>query len=534
MNLIDDPWLPFRRRDGSIVYGPPEVIGDPDVIDVAPARADFRGAAWQFLIGLVQTASAPANHGEWGRLWREPPSPEALRQRFETYRAAFGLLGDGARFMQDFQLPDKAKITTVASLLIESPGEQGLKQNTDHFVKRGVGEVLCPACAALALFTLQINGPAGGTGYRVGVRGGGPLTTLILPREDDASLWRKLLLNILPRDTLGYDDFEPDDWRVFPWLASTRTSEPKSPTLVTTPDDVHPLHVFWAMPNRIRLETAGEHTDCRICGRDTERGIRQIRMTNYGYNYAGSWIHPLTPYREDPRKSDPPISQKGQQGGLGYRHWESLTLEDTEQAGNLPARVVMDYQRGKYRALRRLGGASRRARLWVFGYDMKQNKPRGWYSTEMPLIAADTADRDRLLEWVRQLDAAADGAAWRTRSAVKAAWFARPGDARGDFSFVEQRFREATSAAFYACLGKLGDALDSAGTVMPAAIAGRWHRAVRTAALGVFDDLALAGDTEAQDLKRVVAARNRLNSWLGNGREMKHLREAAAAQEEPA
>ncbi|WP_440998107.1 type I-E CRISPR-associated protein Cse1/CasA [Arhodomonas sp. SL1] len=531
MNLIEDPWLPFRKRDGGVLHASPEAVADPDVVDVVPARADFRGAAWQFLIGLLQTACAPANLREWGELWREAPSQEALRQRFEPYRGAFALLGDGARFMQDLQLPDKAKTATVASLLIDAPGEQGLKQNTDHFVKRGIGEVLCPACAAFALFTLQINGPAGGTGYRVGVRGGGPLTTLVLPPEDGASLWRKLLLNVLSRDTLDCDEPGPDDWRVFPWLAPTRTSEPKSPTPVTTPEDVHPLHVYWAMPNRVRLERGGEDEECRVCGGETREGIRHLRITNYGYNYGGSWIHPLTPYRHDPRKSDPPISQKGQQGGLGYRHWESLTLEDAEQAGNLPAKVIMDYQRSKHRILRRLGNPSRQARLWVFGYDMKQNKPRGWYSTEMPLIPVDDAYRDRLLEWVRQLGDAADTAAWRTRNAVKAAWFARPAEAKGDFSFIEQRFREATSAEFYACLGLLGDALAAEGVVIPAAVARRWQRAVHTAALGVFDDLALAGDTEAQDLKRVIAARNRLNGWLVNGREMKHLREAAAQEE---
>jgi CRISPR system Cascade subunit CasA len=53
-------------------------------------------------------------------------------------------------------------------LLPEIPGAQTTKFNKDHFVKRGVTEHFCPHCAALALFSLQLNAPSGGKGYRTG------------------------------------------------------------------------------------------------------------------------------------------------------------------------------------------------------------------------------------------------------------------------------------------------------------------------------------------------------------------------------
>ncbi len=150
----------------------------------------------------------------------------------------------------------------------------------------------------------------------------------------------------------------------------------------------------------------------------------------------------------------------------------------------------------------------------------------------MPLVAVDEDKRDVLLHAVRLLTEAAEQAMRQLRNALQSAWFARPQDAKGDLSFVEARFREATSDAFYGCVAEIAEALQAGASRMPAATARRWRRAVRDAARETFDASALAGDAEALDLKRVIAARNRLGSWLNGGRQMKDLR--ALAEEEAA
>lgn len=536
-NLINDRWMPFRTMDGGIRHGTPGLIADPDVVDVAFPRADFHGAAWQFLIGLLQTTCAPDDHEEWEAWWREPPDEGALQDRFSTCRHAFQVFGDGPRFMQDYDPMQDARAASVSTLLIEAPGNQGIKFNTDHFVKRGVGEEMCPRCAAIALFTMQINAPSGGKGYRTGLRGGGPLTTLVLPENDNEPLWCKLWLNVLPEEAFGglgvTEPMDLESWRVFPWLAPTRVSETAGSD--TTPEDVHPLHMYWAMPRRFRLLREDERCACQVCGEQTEQRVRQVRAKNYGYNYTGHWQHPLTPYRIDPKKPEQaPLSLKGQQGGLGYRHWESLVLEDHKERGNLPAAVVQDYP-AKAREIRDAGPRRVRARLWVFGYDMDNMKARGWYATYMPLLAVSNQDgsRDRLLSWVDTMTAAAANAAWQVRSGVKAAWYTRPGDASGDFSFIDQRFWEATEQPFYACVSDLARALPAYGEApMPEAIAERWYRTVRSQAIAVFDGLALAGEAEALDMKRVVVARNSLQRKLLGSKEMKRLR-AWAALDDP-
>ncbi|HKK05950.1 MAG TPA: type I-E CRISPR-associated protein Cse1/CasA [Gammaproteobacteria bacterium] len=526
MNLIDDPWLPFRYRDGTLAYGKPAALADPGIVDLALPRADFQGAAWQWLIALIQTTMAPADYRAWlhGRI--EPPDATALDAQFARARHAFELSGDGPCFMQEYDGLADGRSSPVASLLIEAPGAQTLKFNADHFIKRGIGEVMSPATAAIALYTMQINAPSGGKGYRTGLRGGGPLTTLVLPHDPSASLWHKLWLNILPRSTWSYPAPNLDDWRVFPWLASTRTSE--RPGSETTADDVHPLHMYWAMPRRYRLEVEDAPCVCAVSGAPSETSVRGVRTTNYGYNYDGAWRHPLTPYRLDPKKPDqPPLSTKGQQGGVGYRHWEALVLEEHEHHGYLPAPVVTDYTT-KAEALADIDPQSRYANLWAFGYDMDNMKARCWYATQMPLVAVRPAYQDRLLEWVETLTTSAGRAAWQLRTAVKAAWFSRPKDAKGDFAFIDLRFHEATEADFYGCLHSLFEQLDSApGGLMPADVADRWRKAVRRVAEATFDDLALSGDAEALDMKRITAARNQLHRWLAGGKEMRPLHRLA-------
>src|SRR5690606_17995322 len=181
-----------------------------------------------FLIGLVQTAWVLG-----GKAWdREqmlvvPPAPEDLADAFAPWVHAFELDGEGPRFMQDLTLSaaDKPAENGVAALLIESPGEQASERNTDHFIKRDQAGSMCVHCAAMALFTLMTNAPSGGAGHRTSLRGGGPLTTVLLYQPDhdydpDApqpALWRDIASNVRdPQAVLaGSDAGKVEPWHVF-------------------------------------------------------------------------------------------------------------------------------------------------------------------------------------------------------------------------------------------------------------------------------------------------------------------------------
>ncbi|WP_444985339.1 type I-E CRISPR-associated protein Cse1/CasA [Halomonas mongoliensis] len=541
MNLLSTPWLPFRTRKGSVAYRPPTAVADPEIVDLALPRADFQGAAYQFLIGLLQTALPPQNQGDWLDRFVEPPSMEELEAAFAPLADAFELDGDGPRFMQDLDPLDDVKDSTVSGLLIDAPGANGIKNNTDFFVKRGRVEVMCEDCAALALFTMQINAPAGGAGIRVGLRGGGPLTTLALPDSGDASLWSRLWLNVvtsraLTRSGQAWQAPRYDDDTLFLWMAPTRVSDKKGTEVL--PEGMHPLHPYWSMPRRFRLLFEEGPCHCDICGREATHAVRRIRAKKQGANYDGPWLHPLTPYRRDPKKpNEPPLSSKGQPGGLGYQHWSNLVLQDADTSGALPALVVQDYVAEKVRAVdeeRRFGeeiaALLKHARLWAFGYDMDNMKPRGWYSVEMPLVAVPAAQQERLRAWVQRFTDLARQIAWMVRTQIKNAWFDRPSEAKGDMSHIDLAFYDATRGAFFHALHGFQQTLAKADDApsLPPEVAEQWYRTLKREGMALFEEQSLSGALEAVDLQRATAARRQLQSFLaGRSKGSKAIRQFA-------
>ena len=80
MNLLNTSWLTVRRQDGSLSTLGVKDVADPGTVDIIVPRADFRGAIYQFLIGLLQTAYAPEDEDEWRELWEHPPSAADLEK----------------------------------------------------------------------------------------------------------------------------------------------------------------------------------------------------------------------------------------------------------------------------------------------------------------------------------------------------------------------------------------------------------------------------------------------------------------------
>ena len=340
MNLLNERWMPVRRRDGGRGWIAPHQISDPGILAFEADRPDFNGALAQFAIGLLQTTTPVDSPSAWRQLFVSPPDAVTLGSWFAPVADAFEFDGEGARFMQDRSLKaDEGALNQVSALLIESPGEQTLKNNGDHFIKRGQVAGMCPHCAVSALLTLQINAPAGGAGHRTGLRGGGPLTTLIVSQQQ--CLWRDLWLNVRERSVFlaqGGDSTKAGEHYTFPWIADISKIQKEGGE--TAPVQVHPAHLYWAMPRRIRLDFDNvSKGDCAICGRSSERLVREYVAKNYGLNYKGAWDHPLSPYYEAKEGWLPPLHP--QPGGLGYRHWLAWVLGlNSEKKKQRPARVV--------------------------------------------------------------------------------------------------------------------------------------------------------------------------------------------------
>jgi CRISPR system Cascade subunit CasA len=267
------------------------------------------------------------------------------------------------------------------------------------------------------------------------------------------------------------------------------------------PLDVHPDQHFWAIPRRIFLlnESAVLSQRCDICGVADTKLYRQYLTKNYGVNYEGPWLHPLSPHYLS--KDGQPNPVHPQPGGIGYRHWLGL-VENNADATRRIARVVEQYRR-----LQREDG-----RLWAFGYDMDNMKARCWYEAEMPMIFAS---EDIELEYKVQIEVMIEVAlqvALELRKQVRNALFGPYAQIRGDLSYVDSQFWSETEPAFYTLLGRLRNSLiareDSTSLLR------EWYTTlVRTARL-VFDGASQTGDFNAADPRRIAIAWNDLNKAL--------------------
>ena len=502
MNLINDPWVPIRRKSGTQdIIAPWQLTENDDpVIALSAPRSDFNGALMQFLIGLLQTTATPENHDSWLAWLEAPPIPAQLKTCFEQYAAAFELQGERGSFMQDFNsLSTEAQ--SIEKLLIDSPGGKTINDNADHFVKRERVKQLCPGCTTMALFTLQINAPGGGAGHMTSLRGGGPLTTLVILDENDDlpdDLWRNLWLNVLEQlqlETLTGDKNMTAPADIFPWLAKTRTSE-KNTGKETTPMDINPLQMYWGMPRRIRIQwQMGNMEHCDLCSAISNQLVTHYQTQNYGINYTGAWQHPLSPYRLN--KTEDLLPQHVQPGGLTYQHWLSM-FDDGEN--HFSSEVVK-----RYRDLAETWAVQ--FRLYAFGYDMNKMKPRCWYETTFPLYTISEEIRTDFSKRIQTLTETAAEFAGFVQRYVKAAWFKRPSDAKGDTTFLRQNFYQDTESAFYQKAKALQTNLLN-GTDKE--ILQEWYGVLCKAALNIFDYWSTRGDFTQANPRRITDARNKL------------------------
>lgn len=452
-NLITKPWLPVRRRSGDTERIPPWQINDriqeDPIVGFAWPRADFNGAAHEFLIGLLATAAPPEDEDAWDHWWAQPPTPDELQERFARYADAFDLDGAGPRFLQDHDPLGDAKSKDIALLLIDAPGENTVKENRDLFVKRSDATALCRGAAAMALFTLSVYARMGGPGLRTSLRGGGPMTTLAVVDHKDLgeTLWGRLWPNVETNAAINERDPEwrrtKDDSSVFPWLAPTRTSEEGR---TTSQSDVHPLQVYWGMPRRIRLVFQDSQDQaCSLTGSEDSMIVRSCREKKHGVNYASeTFAHPLSPYFRK-RTADPHRPTKPRPGGVTYRLWPGLVCSTTDGLCK-PARAIENCVSTRK--------SRREIRCVAFGYDMDKWKVRGWMEGEMPLWCLGSDRQGRLDHFILHATAGAEAMAQLLTKEIKAAL-----NASRKNTFIAEAFFRRTESTFQASLREAVDAI---------------------------------------------------------------------------
>lgn len=528
MNLLEDRWVNVRCTDGSTGWqSPTHLLLKADALPSVPAdiiapRADFRQGAYMFLVGLLQTVFAPASEDDWRELLEGPGKRAGeLGEALTAVAPHFELTGN-TPFLQESALDaDAAK--PVEELLIETA-----KEEHDHFVKRRRYPELCEACAGLALYVRQANAPAGGRGYRVGLRGGGPLTALLVP-EPGASpnpLWTRLWLNVVHQEIL-VRECQGDRTRplvdAFPWTSPLPNSEAGE---VTVPDDCHPMHVCWSMPCRLRLgEPVEPRGACPLCGRTSEVAFDSFAVKPSGINYGGAWRHPLSSYYASERDGAKEwIARKGQPGGVLFRSWPHFGLPTGQGSGEgegvtnrapltviqLAAAELADEDPGLAQPL-----------LHVAGFDVENAKVRCWYEGTMPVFSRlqDAEQAETAYQAANGLVELTAEASKLLTKAVLAAWY--EDNPRGDgplpptrlWEELERPFAQALEGIVSVLTGQevAGEYGDSDPLVE---LRASFLREMRNRTEAIFDDVVLTASPEELPMQRVITARRGLGRKL--------------------
>ncbi len=519
MNLLFDPWLPARRKDGSVGMIAPWQLTDQHKdnpwVTLDLPRADFQGAGVQFLISVLQTCWTPLSEDQWFDRLEEPPDTAQLQQAFVPFKEAFELLGDGPRFMQDLHpLEDDTKpkdYKPIEQHLVDAPGDNTVKLNKDLFVKAASINKMRVEAVAMALYALQVHAPSGGAGHRQSPRGGGPITTVLW----GGTLWECLWRNVFPLFKVDPRKRQPVKHQadIFPWMKATRTSAKEGKE--TTVDDVHPLQILWPMPRRIRLlsqeNVKGEN--CDIMGQGAPETLFTHYVTlNYGTNYTGPWIHPLSPYSTKLNKQNQPYKVTTSSfGPLGYQHWLGLVQQEAKRK-IMPAPIVSAGRRDRDRS------GAKGLVLWSFGYDMDNMKALAWRTSQMPLLATGPEGLQAVESYTERMVLGAEDASFQVVQGVRSAFSRRPGDLKLDRSIltgVRARFRAQTQASFFVHLEQLHQVIPAVdSTVLSQQVVESWRRTLLEHAMGVWDDFSQSGHFQAVDPARIARAHNKLRGYL--------------------
>lgn len=463
LNLITDPWVPVLRRDGGRAVIAPWQMADDGLTFPDWPRPDLNIACLELLIGLVFIADPPRDPEDWRA--RQRPDPDRLRAALAPFAPVFDLMGDGPRFMQDREAFEAGVRDPNAPdmLFIDSAGGQTVRNNADLLVRRGRYPALPPALAAMALFTLQSQAPAGGAGNRTSMRGGGPMNSLVDP---GGGLWSLIWANV--------PDGTPASPQDLPWTRAVRSSEKGQQVF---PDRAHRGEAFFGMPRRLRLVAEGD-------------AITGVVQRPYGANYAG-WVHPLTPHYRVKAGAEL-LPRHPRAGAFGYRHWLGVVANKVSAEGLAErAAVVTGW-----------GMRSRnQADLIVAGWSMDKMKPRDFVFSRAPLLDLPDDQADRLEGMIN----AAEALAQALRGALV------PVLAKGEGQeAARETFFLRTQPRLESWLSALADPATPAG----------WLADLRAAALDIFDAQALPGlaERDTRDQARIVAARQHLTAaFAGRG-----------------
>lgn len=284
MDLLNSAWIPVRADNG---LGPFRLLNYEELLcsegywAIGLPRDDLELACLQLLICITQILFFPTDDAALQAYITRFLNPEHFADRVALFQDWFDLDHPTQPFMQTRGVEAK-EVTPIQKLLI------GLPEGNNHAFFNEVGEVkrLGPTVAAIALFNQAMNCPSFGGGFKGGLRGGAPVTTLVAGRDLRETIWRNVLT--LPRIQKRLPDYQPGSADDVPtWIRPIRDKE----TINATLDIKLARGLFW-QPAHIELIKADEETPCDVLGGIPSAVYSGFRKEKFNFTVEGVWPHP--------------------------------------------------------------------------------------------------------------------------------------------------------------------------------------------------------------------------------------------------
>lgn len=283
MDLLIDPWIPVRSMNS----GKPEVISlkqlccSEDQRSLNLPRDDMELAALQLLICLLQVTSAPQDDGEMRRRVAKPLAEAEFTALMSPWHQTFQLDHPQNPFMQVKGVGAKEP-TPMEKLMTGLSGAT----NCAFVNQPWQGEALCGGCTAIALFNQANNAPGFGGGFKSGLRGGTPITTLIKGPDLRTTIW----LNVLTTPRL--QSSFPVDRHIenLPTWKRPITSGKTFPAAT-----IGLLRGLFWQPAHIELCPPIGHGQCCGCGQLSNQRYNGFLKAKFNFMVEGLWPHPHSP-----------------------------------------------------------------------------------------------------------------------------------------------------------------------------------------------------------------------------------------------
>ena len=328
MNLLIDNWIPVQHQGVFKQISLKTLLTHDEPWQISLPRDDMEMACLQLLVSLTQMLFVPKDGSELKARIKQPITEAEYIDVVEGKVDWFEIDHPEHPFMQCREVKSK-ELTDMAKLFA---GLTGATSST--FVNEpDLASKLCSSCAVLGLFNQATNCPGFGGGFKASLRGGAPISTLILGEDLRQTLWQ----NVLSKKTLD---------EVMPWYEAYKDEKPNWVEVVK-PGQMIAAHetgllrgLFW-QPAHIELVREEGQGVCDCCGNEDQRYIG-FNKEKFVYDFSGVWPHPHGPrgYKLARGEREEKFSSFTTSAPAWTLLNQFLIKEDLQREGRTPAPVV--------------------------------------------------------------------------------------------------------------------------------------------------------------------------------------------------